>query len=77
MHPKSYRLGSFFAGFCPIQFTHIIRDYCQTSNICHTLVANKFADQSNVIGASTVGAAPTTSSFQLEPWLQWIEQRQL
>ena len=37
--------------------------YCQTSNISHTLVGNKIADHVDVIGASPVGAAPTTSSF--------------
>ena len=37
--------------------------YHQISNIRHTLVANKFADHSDVIGALPAGAAPTTSSF--------------
>ena len=37
--------------------------YPQTSNISHTLVSNKIVDHSDVIGASPVGAAPTTSSF--------------
>ena len=37
--------------------------YCETSNISHTLVGNKFVDHSDVAGASPVGAAPTTSSF--------------
>ena len=32
-------------------------------NISHTLVANKIVDHSNVVGASPVGVAPTTSSF--------------
>ena len=36
--------------------------YRQTSNISHTLVGNKLADHSDVVGASAVGAAPTTSS---------------
>ena len=38
-------------------------NYCQTSNMSHTLVGNKIVDQSDVVGASPVGAAPTTSSF--------------
>ena len=38
--------------------------YCQTSNISRTGVGNKIADHSDVAGASPVGAAPTTSSFQ-------------
>ena len=37
--------------------------YCKTSNIRRTLVANKIVDHSDVVGASPVGAAPTTSSF--------------
>ena len=37
--------------------------YCQTSNIIHILVCNKIVDHSDVVGASPVGAAPTTSSF--------------
>ena len=35
----------------------------KTSNISRTLVGNKIADNSDVVGASPVGAAPTTSSF--------------
>ena len=37
--------------------------YHQTSNTSHSLVDNNLADQSDAIGASSVGAAPTTSSF--------------
>ena len=37
--------------------------YCQISNIGCTLVGNKFVHHSDVVGASPVGAAPTTSSF--------------
>ena len=36
---------------------------CQTSNIRLPLVSNKLVDYSDVVGASPVGAAPTTSSF--------------
>ena len=39
------------------------RSYRQVSNIRRTLVGNKIVDHSDVIGASPVGAAPTTSSF--------------
>ena len=35
----------------------------QTSNISHTLVGNKLPDHSDVVGASPVSAASTTSSF--------------
>ena len=37
--------------------------YSQVSNISCTLVGNKIVDHSDVVGASPVGAAPTTSSF--------------
>ena len=37
--------------------------YCQVSNIRRTFVGNKIVDHSDVVGASPVGAAPTTSSF--------------
>ena len=35
--------------------------YRQVSNIRRTLVGNKIVDNSDVVGASPVGAAPTTS----------------
>ena len=37
--------------------------YRKTSNIRRTFVGNKIVDNSDVVGASPVGAAPTTSSF--------------
>ena len=37
--------------------------YRKTSNISRTLVVDKIVDNSDVVGASPVGAAPTTSSF--------------
>ena len=40
-----------------------INDYRKTSNIRRTLVGHKIVDHSDVVGASPVGAAPTTSSF--------------
>ena len=40
-----------------------IPEYRQVSNIRRTLVGNKIVDHSDVVGASPVGAAPTTSSF--------------
>ena len=48
--------------------------YCQTSNISHKL-GDTIVDHSDVVGASPVGTALTTSS--LSTWLQWIGQRQL
>ena len=37
--------------------------YCKTSNISRTLVGNKIVDNSDVVGASPVGAAITTSEL--------------
>ena len=37
--------------------------YSHISNISGTLVGNNIVDHSDVVGASPVGAAPTTSSF--------------
>ena len=37
--------------------------YRETSNIRRTLVGNEIVDHSDLVGASPVGAAPTTSSF--------------
>ena len=39
------------------------KTYRQVSNIKRTLVGNNIVDHSDVVGASPVGAAPTTSSF--------------
>ena len=38
-------------------------EFRQTSNVWLTLEGNKPVDLSDVVGASPVGAAPTTSSF--------------
>ena len=43
--------------------TQLSETYRQVSNIRHTLVGNEIVDHSDVVGASPVGAAPTTSSF--------------
>ena len=37
--------------------------YRQVSNIRRTLIGTKIVDNSDVVGASPVGAAPTTSSL--------------
>ena len=39
------------------------RNTVKPLNISHTLVGAKMVDHSDVVGASPVGAAPTTSSF--------------
>ena len=38
-------------------------NYRETSNINHTLIGNKIVNNSDVVGASPVDAAPSTSSF--------------
>ena len=54
---------------CKVFGNHIdglVHELCnnsKTSNISRTLVGNRIVDQSDVVGASPVGAAPTTSSF--------------
>ena len=50
--------------FSVMAFTrYVYLSYRKTSNICRTLVGDKIVDDSDVVGASPVGAAPTTSSF--------------
>ena len=59
-------LSSGIENKCEILNCHISQgpmSYHQTSNISRTLVGNKIVDHSNVVEASPVGAAPTTSSF--------------
>ena len=46
-----------------IMLQDIYKGYRQVSNIKRTIVGNKIVDHSDVVGASPVGAAPTTSSF--------------
>ena len=46
-----------------LSWAECVKEYRKTSNIRRTLVGNKFVDHSDVVGASPVGAAPTTSSF--------------
>ena len=43
--------------------TKCLFSYRQVSNIRRTLVGIKIVDHSDVVEASPVGAAPTTSSF--------------
>ena len=40
-----------------------VHTYPQTHNISRTLAGNIIVDNSDVVGASPVGAAPTTSSL--------------
>ena len=49
---------------CPLQVSSYWKKILhQTSNISCAFVGNKIVDHSDVVGASPVGAAPTTSSF--------------
>ena len=47
---------------CNVEEAHH-KIYRKTSNISRTLVGNQIDDNSDVVGATPVGAAPTTSSF--------------
>ena len=47
----------------PLNMPYSVPNYRQVSNIRRTLMDNKIVDHSDVVGASPVGAAPTTSSF--------------
>ena len=42
-----------------------IHNYRKTSNISRTLIGIKIVGHSDLVGASPVGAAPTTSSFAI------------
>ena len=44
-------------------YIDIQKGYRKTSHISRTLAGNRIVDNSDVVGASPVGAAPTTSSF--------------
>ena len=46
-----------------IEPVHHDSAYSKTSNISRTLVGNKIVDHADVVGASPVGVAPTTTSF--------------
>ena len=72
---------------CPVMLSWHIKgpddlssnfNYRKVSNTRRTLVGNEIVDHSDVVvvGASPVGAAPTTFHSQLNTWLQWIGQRQ-
>ena len=44
-------------------FNKLVQERRNSINISHTLAGNKIVDHSDVVGASSVGAAPTISSF--------------
>ena len=49
--------------FDPLRTARRVWKYRKVSNIRRTLEGNKIVDHSDVVGASPIGAAPTTSSF--------------
>ena len=61
----------------PLRMRRFLYDYsyCQTFNISRTLISNKIVGHSDVVGASPVGAAPTTSSFSTShlPSMDWAK----
>ena len=53
-----------FHFYAQIIYKPYIHDiYRKTSNISRTFFDNKIVDNSDVVGAPPIGAAPTTSSF--------------
>ena len=62
-HGKDYGLHISCQVFIMIPSPLHFDGYRETSNIRRTFVGNKTFDHSDVVGASPVGAAPTTSSF--------------
>ena len=54
------RRENFFSPYWSLRY---INTYREVSDISRTLVGNIIFDHSDVVGASPVGAAPTTSSF--------------
>ena len=57
MNDKSY------AHQYSVSESYTFLQYRQASNISRIFVGNETVDHSDVVGASPVGAAPTTSSF--------------
>ena len=60
--------GFYFYGYRGCQISSVVAltpgpNYCQISNTSRTFVGNTIIDHSDVVGASPVGAAPTTYSF--------------
>ena len=58
---QDQRSNSFYTGYKNSFYE--LTMYCQNSNIRRTLAGNKIVDHSDVVGASPLCAAPTTSSF--------------
>ena len=64
-HGRKYEESSVFSTLSRLHYVYTIYTYRQISNIKRTLVGNMIVDHSGVVGASPVGAAPSTSSFSI------------
>ena len=62
MHKRKTRLNA-FTSHIKFWYDISITKYRQVSNIRRTLIGNEIVDNSDVVGAAPVGAAPTTSSL--------------
>ena len=58
-----------------LPYRGVVVIYRQVSNIRRILVGNKIVDPSDVVGASPVDAAPTTSLFSTEHLtsINWVK----
>ena len=65
LHPYIANLNHYQSLTQQESLSHVEKDhnYHKTSNISRTLLCNKIVDHADVVGASPVGAAPTTSSY--------------
>ena len=62
-HPDEIPISAKSSGWHMVVCYVIQMTYRHVSNVRRTLIGNKIVDHSDVVGASPVGAAPTTSSF--------------
>ena len=57
------RMSDYLIYFNDPNTMSVAKYYRKTANISRTLIGNKIVDNSDVVWASPVGTAPTTSSF--------------
>ena len=64
----TFEVWEWISKFIPAHYLAYVipYNYRKTSHISRILVGNKIVDISDVVGASPVGAAPTTSSFSTQ-----------
>ena len=76
IHGKKYSKCEVCAYFM-VHIVHTVKPLI--SNISRALVGNKLADHSDVVGASPVGAVPTTSSYSMFTLLlllqMWVNKK--